>query len=140
MHSAVRALLHKVEHAILPLDPEFHEEITRQELVSEIKKLNCDKFPGEDGITNYMRLQTAGPKFQEIIYEMFGTLWTHDIQPTAWQMSIMQPICKGSNKSKADPASYRGIYLSSALAKLFEGILISRLTKFTEPHSTLTVN
>jgi len=29
---------------------------------------------------------------------------------------------------------------SSALAKLFEGILISRLTKFTETHSTLTEN
>ena len=52
----------------------------------------------------------------------------------------MQPIYKGGNKSRADPASYRGIYLSSALAKLFEGILISRLTKFTETHNTLTEN
>ena len=48
------------------------------------------------------------------------------------------PLCSQStrvpsgDKSKADTASYRGIYLSSALAKLFEGILISRLTKFTE--------
>ena len=41
---------------------------------------------------------------------------------------------------KADPASYRGIYLSSALAKLFERILNSRLTKFTQTHSTLTEN
>jgi len=53
---------------------------------------------------------------------------------------FMQPIYKGGDKSKADAASYRGIYLSSALAKLFEGILISRLTKFTETHSTLTEN
>jgi len=64
----------------------------------------------------------------------------HEIQPAAWQMSLMQPIYKGGDKSKADPASYRGIYLSSALAKLFEGILISRLTKFTETHSTLIEN
>jgi len=35
---------------------------------------------------------------------------------------------------------YRGIYLSSVLAKLFEGILISRLTKFTETHNTLSEN
>ena len=85
-------------------------------------------------------LQAVGSKFQELIYEMFSTLWTHDMQPTAWQMSLMQPIYKDGNKSKADPASYRGIYLSSALAKLFEGILISRLTKFTEAHSALTEN
>jgi len=47
---------------------------------------------------------------------------------------------KGGNKSKAGPASYRGKYLSSALAKLFEGILIFCLTKFTETHSTLPEN
>ena len=123
MHSAARALLYKVEYPILPVDPLFQQEITRQEVVSEIKKLNSDKSPGEVGITNRM-LQVAGPKFQELIHEMFGTLWTHDIQPTAWQMSLMQPIYKGGNKSKAEPASYRGIFLSSALAKLFEGILI----------------
>jgi len=85
-------------------------------------------------------IQAAGPQFQELLYDMFGTLWTHDIQPAAWQMSLMQPIYKGGNKSRADPASHRGIYLSSALAKLFEGILISRLTKFTETHNTLTEN
>jgi len=130
VHFAVRALLHKVEHPILPVDPLFHEAITRQKLAAEIKKLNSDKSPGEDGITNRM-IQAAGPQFQQIVYDMFGTLWTHDIQPAAWQMSLMQPIYKGGNKSRADPASYRGIYLSSALAKLFEGILISRLTKFT---------
>ena len=58
----------------------------------------------------------------------------------AWQMLLMQPIYKGGDKSKADLASYRGIYLSSPLAKLFEGILISRLSKFTETHNTLTEN
>ena len=50
------------------------------------------------------------------------------------------PIHKGGGKDRADPASYRGIYLSSALAKLFEGILICRLTKFTESHCTLSQN
>jgi len=85
-------------------------------------------------------IQASGLKFTKILYEVFSMLWLHEIQPAAWQMSLMQPIYKGVDKSKADPASYCGIYLSSALAKLFEGILISRLTKFTETHSTLTKN
>jgi len=55
-------------------------------------------------------------------------------------MSLVQSIYKCGDKSKADPALYRGIYWRSALAKLFEGILISRVTKFTETHSTLTKN
>jgi len=52
----------------------------------------------------------------------------------------MQPIYKGSKKPKPDPASYRGIYFNSALAKLFEGIIIKRLTQYTEQHSTFTDN
>jgi len=52
----------------------------------------------------------------------------------------MQPIYKDGNKLKTDPASYRGIYLSSALAKLFEGLLLHRLTQYTEAHETLTPN
>ena len=67
-------------------------------------------------------------------------LWVHEIQPAAWQMFLMQPIYKGGDKSKAEPTSYRGIYLGSALAKLFEGIRISWMTKFTETQSTLTKN
>jgi len=101
--------------------------------------LNSDKSPEDDGITNRM-IQAASPKFTNLLHEVFSTLWVHEIQPAAWQMSLMQPFYKGGDKSKADPASYRGIYLSSALAKLFEGIFISRLTKFTETHSTLTEN
>jgi hypothetical protein len=61
-------------------------------------------------------------------------------QPREWELSLMQPIYKGGNKLKTDPASYRGIYLSSALAKLFEGILLHRLTQYTEAHDTLTSN
>ena len=40
----------------------------------------------------------------------------------------------------ADPASYRGISLCSALSKIFEGVLNARLTKYTEAHRTMTDN
>jgi hypothetical protein len=39
-----------------------------------------------------------------------------------------------------DPASYRGIYLSSAIAKLYEGLLLARITKYTERFNILTDN
>jgi len=42
---AVRALLHKVEHPILPVDPLFHETITTQELAAEIKKTESRQIP-----------------------------------------------------------------------------------------------
>jgi len=129
VYTSASALLHKVEHPTLPVDPVFYEDITPHELAGEIKNLNLDKSPG-DGITNRM-IQAAGPKFTNLLHEVFSTLWVHEIQPAAWQMSLMQPIYKGGDKSKAGPASYRSIYLSSGLAELFEGIFIYRLTEFT---------
>jgi len=39
---------------------------------------------------------------------------------------------------KQDPSNYRGIALSSSLAKNFESILESRLATFTHKNSTCT--
>jgi len=50
----------------------------------------------------------------QILHEVFSTLWVHEIQPAAWQMSLMQPIYKGGDKAKADPASYRDMYIQVA--------------------------
>ena len=101
--------------------------------------LNKDKSPGPDGITNRI-LTCGGDVFTGLLHNFLSALWLHEIQPRAWELSLMQPIYKGGNKLKSDTASYRGIYLSSALAKLFEGILLHRLTQYTEAHDTLPSN
>jgi len=46
----------------------------------------------------------------------------------------MQPIYKGYDKDKSDPASYRGLCLNDTLAKLFEG----RLTTHIELNNIFT--
>ena len=73
VHFAVRQLLHKVENPTLPVDPLFYEDITLHELADEIKNLNSDKSPGDDGITNRM-IQAAGPKFTNLLHDVFNTL------------------------------------------------------------------
>ena len=103
-----------------------------------------DKSPGPCGTTNRM-LKASGPAFRELLLDFFNTLWSHDTHPQAWQKSLLQPIhkgkdAKGQEKDRLDPASYRGIYLSSAVAKLYEGLLIARITQYTEKHNTLTDN
>jgi len=52
-------------------------------------------------------MQAAGLKFTKILHGVFSMLWVHEIQVAAWQMSLMQPIYKGEDKSEADSASYR---------------------------------
>ena len=110
---------------------------TPEELKHEIKKLHPDKSPGPSGITNRM-LQAGDSDFQGLLLIFFNGLWEFHTQPSDRQLSLLQPIYKGHNKDKADHASYRGIYLNDILAKLFEGLLISRLTLHTELLNTLT--
>ena len=117
----------------------FTAPISAQELESEIKKLKPDGSPGPSGVTNRI-IQARGDNFQSQLLILFNIIWESYTQPEDWQLSLMKPIYKGHKKEKTDPASYRGIYLSDTLAKNFEGILITRLTFFTELHNVLTFN
>jgi len=83
-------------------------------------------------------LQAGDTDFQGLILIFFNSLWEFHTQPSDWQLALLQPIYKGHNKDKTDPASYRGIYLDDTLAKFFEGLFISRLTTHTELLNTLT--
>ena len=111
--------------------PLFMTPFTPEELKHEIKKLHPDKSPGPSGITNRM-LQAGDTDFNGLILIFFNGLWEFHTQSSDWQLSLLQPIYKGHNKDKTDPASYRGIYLNDTIAKLLEGLLISRLTTHTE--------
>jgi len=108
---------------------------TLLELTTQIKKLFPDKSSGPSGITNQM-LQAVDAGFQSLILLLFNGIWESHVQPTDWQLSLMQPIYKGHDKDTTDPASYRGM----TLAKLFEGLLLARLTIHTELDNTLTSN
>ena len=121
------------------IDPLFTDPLSLDEFKRELKKLPPDKSPGPDGITNRM-LKSGGDQFDMVLFEFLNAVWQHEIQPTAWETSLLQPIYKAGNKEKEDPASYRGIYLSNSLAKFFEGIILHRLTQYTEAYDTLTMN
>jgi hypothetical protein len=106
-----------------PINPLFVDPFHLKEIQDAMRALNKDKSPGPDGITNIM-LTGGGEIVTGLLHDFLSSLWLHEIQPIAWELSLMQPIYKGRNKLKTDPASYRDIYLSSALAKLFEGLLL----------------
>jgi len=104
----------------------LHATFTLFELTTQIKKLSSDKSSGPSGITNRM-LQAGDAEFQSLILLLFNGIWESHVQPTDWQLSVMQPIYKDHDKDTTDPASYSGIYPNDTLAKLFEGLLLARL-------------
>jgi len=119
--------------------PVFKTPFTPEELENRIKRLLLDKSPGPSGISNQM-LQAGDIDFQGLILILFNGLWEFHAQPSDWQLYLLQTIYKGHNKDNTDPASCRGIYLNDTLAKLFEGLLIARLTTHMELLNTFTDN
>jgi len=89
--------------------PLFMLPFTLLELTTQITKLFPDKSSGPSGITNLM-LQAGDAEFQSLILLLFNGIWESHVQPTDWQLSLMQPIYKGHDKDTTDPASYRGIF------------------------------
>jgi hypothetical protein len=90
-----------------------------------------------DGITNRM-LQGGGDPLHRALFYFMETIWLSETYPDDWTKALMQPIYKGGGKPIPNPESYRGICLTCATTKLFEGILNQRLDVFTQKYNTLT--
>jgi len=135
-HNSVQALASTATPHTHPL---FMLPFTLLELTTQMKKLFLDKSSGPSGISNRM-LQTGDTNFHALLLILFNGIGESHVQPTDWQLSLMQPIYKGHDKDKTEPASYRGIYINDTFAKKFEGLLIARLTTHTELNNTLTSN
>ena len=81
-----------------PTDPLFITPFTLAQVETKIRSSLPDKAPGLDGITNRM-LRAAGPKFKQVLFVMYNTIWHHDSQPEVWQKSLIQPIFKGEKRT-----------------------------------------
>jgi len=135
-HASVQV---QVSTATPHIHPFFMLPFCLLEITTQIKKLFPDKSSGPFEITDRM-LQAGDAELMSLLLLIFNGIWESHVQPTDWQLSLMQPIYKGNDKDKTDPASDRGIYINDTLAKLFEGLLLARLTTHTELDNTLTSN
>jgi len=102
-----------------------------------LKHLPSDKAAGPDYITNRI-LQASGEQAIDMIYLYMLIIWEVETYPGAWASALMQPIYKGGGKDRHSLVSFRGIYLLNTLTKLFEGLMETCLSEFTELHDTLT--
>ena len=97
-----------------------------EETVKTLHSLPPDKSVGIDGISNRM-LQSHGKAFHELIHFMIGAVWELEVYPETWRTALVSPVHKGKGRPKVDPASYRGIYLTCHITKLFEALLLRRI-------------
>lgn len=103
-----------------------------------LEALNCaknNKSPGLDGITNEL-LKNGGDCLNITILDMFTKLIELEKMPTEWNRGIIVPIFK-----KGDPKdlnNYRGISLTSCVAKIFNRIIAMSISKHLESSNALS--
>jgi len=112
--------------------------ITLQEVVTAIRRLRKGKSPGPDSITNNL-IKGGEEVMGPLLHALYTVLWQWSTTPAQWRKALVKPIYKGKKKEILDPSSYRGIALSSALAKTFESVLDRRLDTYTKANNTCTL-
>ena len=128
-------LLHKVETEFSqiyfppPNGEDYNNLFTFEELNSALKTCK-DTSPGEDGI-HYLMLKNLSSDQLQHLLAFFNYLWSTDTFPDDWKTAIVLPFIK-PNKPPHSLSSYRPISLTSCLCKLFEKMVLFRLTKELE--------
>ena len=121
----------------MPIDTHLYEAFSINELLSVIKDTK-NTTPGPDNIC-YEMFKHTSIKSLEVMLQLFNKIWfTGKIRPS-WLHSIVVPNPK-PNKPSHLPSSYRPISLTSNVCKLFEKMIVFRLTGFLEYHNFLHIS
>lgn len=99
-----------------------------------INKLKNNGTAGWDGFTNNM-LKRCKQVLLDILVYLINYSMYEGIFPDILKISVVRPIHKKGNTS--DVTNYRPITLTSVFAKIYEKILLTRITKFLNSNNIL---
>ena len=105
-------------------DPPRLEEVT-----ATIKAMKSGKAPGADGVTAEM-LEADVNVTAPILNEIFKQIWEEGRIPEAWKTGLIFKLPKKGDLG--DCNNWRGITLLSLTSKVFNRIVLSRLTAVLE--------
>ena len=97
-----------------------------EEVEASIRHLKKDSSGGKDQLSP-CHLIYSGPVFKNWICKIFNTILELKDIPSSFKEGIILPIYKGQGKDPLLQTSYRGITLTSVMAKTFEFGLLDRL-------------
>jgi hypothetical protein len=118
-------------------NPLMNESImpSPREISKIIRKLKNKKSPGDDLINNVL-LKHLPKKAIIMLMHIFKACFKLSYFPDIWKCAKIVPI----PKAKKDPAlacNYRPISLLNSLSKIFEKIILNRLTTYISSHNVL---
>lgn len=100
-----------------------------------LQNLDVNKASGPDGIPAKV-LKTCAPELTPILTRLFRLSMTSGRVPKSWKLANVQPVPKKG--SRADPANYRPISVTSILCKSMERVLNNRLLAYLEANDLLS--
>ena len=131
-------LLHSIEHKTIfnkKLQSPLNAPITMLELTTALQSRSPKSSTGRDQIP-YTLLKTAGPKFKQLLLDVYNICLNTATFPALWKLAMIIPIPKHHGPLKS-PAQYRPISLLSTIGKIMDRILAVRLIAHLLQHNIL---
>ena len=120
------------DNGLLPTIFEEHPIPIGPFSMDEYKKakdcIKCNKSSGEDGVTPEVIKYVP---IDELILEIINRAYDEGELPGVWSTLNIIPIPKSGNLTKVD--NYRGISLSSVVAKTYNRMILNRIRPFVDP-------
>ena len=105
------------------------EDITDEEIISQLREMKKGKAPGDNGIENEAwRLMPK--EIGEVLASLIKKIWREGRVPKGWNKGVICPILKKGKKEEVK--NYRGVTLMDTAYKIYANILNERLKKEME--------
>ena len=117
----------------LPFNFDFNE-ISEEEVRQALSNLNINKATGPDGISAKL-LKLTAPAICHNICELFNASLITATVPTEWKTARIIPVPKSSKAASVN--DFRPISILPVMAKVFESLVYSQVSKFVDQYSIL---
>ena len=114
------AMSHGYEDFILDYD------FTEDEIEYALKRLKSNKSGGADGLVTE-HLKHGGHSIVSWLRRILNRIIQLEKIPPSFKLGVITPVFKGKGRDPLDCNNYRGITLTSVLAKCLEILVLSRL-------------
>ena len=137
LRSRARGYLTELRRATCPVESHssFCSLFSPADFLAAASNLTPSTATGSEKIAYHM-LKHLPRSGMELLPYIFNLSWSSHSFPSIWKTSSIMPIHK-MRKPLDSSASFRPIFFTSCVLKLFEGIILFRLLFFLESNSIL---
>ena len=101
------------------------------EVTAALKSAANHKASGLDTLFNES-LKAGGALLSSSLTQLFCSFWQLEATPAIWSHALIHLIPKGHDADMLLPSSYRPISLTSAVSKVFEKVMLTRLDCYAD--------